>query len=58
MERRHRFALAAAALLTYAWSGFVLTALLEPDDPVRWIGNVSSLRSPSPSCWSSPDLLP
>jgi hypothetical protein len=36
---RHRFALAAGTLLTYAWGGFVLTALLEPDDPVRWIGN-------------------
>jgi len=38
-DGRHRFALAAGALLTYAWGGFVLTALLEPRDPVRWIGN-------------------
>jgi hypothetical protein len=36
---RHRFALAAGTLLTYAWGGFVLTALLEPDDPIRWAGN-------------------
>lgn len=36
---RHRFALAAGTLLTYAWGGFVLTALLGPRDPVRWIGN-------------------
>jgi hypothetical protein len=35
----HRFALAAGALLTYAWGGFVLTALIEPGDPVRWAGN-------------------
>jgi hypothetical protein len=36
---RHQFALVAGALPTYAWGGFVLTWLLEPDDPVRWIGN-------------------
>jgi hypothetical protein len=35
----HRFALAAGALLTYAWLGFVLTSLTSPDDPVRWTGN-------------------
>jgi hypothetical protein len=35
----HRFALAAAALLTYAWTGFVLTDLLDPHNTVRWIGN-------------------
>jgi hypothetical protein len=38
---RHRFALAAGTLLTYAWGGFVLTALLEPDDRMRWIGNAA-----------------
>ncbi|MEU7872662.1 hypothetical protein [Dactylosporangium sp. NPDC049140] len=36
---RHVMALAAGALLTYAWGGFALTALLEPGDPVRWWGN-------------------
>ena len=36
---RHQFALVAGALPTYAWGGFVLTWLLEPDDPVRWVGN-------------------
>lgn len=36
---RHRTALAAGALLTYAWAGFALTALTEPGDPVRWWGN-------------------
>jgi hypothetical protein len=30
---------AAGALLTYAWAGFALTALFEPNDPVRWYGN-------------------
>jgi hypothetical protein len=35
----HLLALAAGALLTYAWGGFVLTALYGPDDPVRWAGN-------------------
>lgn len=35
----HRVALAGGVLLTYAWLGFVLTALLEPGDPVRWWGN-------------------
>ena len=37
---RHRLALVAAALLTYAWLGFVLTLLTEPGDPVRWAGNI------------------
>lgn len=36
---RHHLALVAGALLTYAWGGFVLTDIFEPDDPVRWIGN-------------------
>ena len=35
----HQFALVAGALLTYAWLGFVLTALTTPGDPVRWAGN-------------------
>ncbi|WP_432979015.1 hypothetical protein [Dactylosporangium sp. CA-233914] len=39
LEQRHVMALAAGALLTYAWGGFALTALLEPGDPVRWWGN-------------------
>ena len=37
----HQFALVAGALPTYAWGGFVLTLLMQPDDPVRWIGNVA-----------------
>jgi hypothetical protein len=37
----HRGALAAGALLTYAWAGFALTALMEPGDPVRWYGNAA-----------------
>jgi hypothetical protein len=36
----HELALAGGILLTYAWLGFVLTAMFEPGDPVRWIGNV------------------
>jgi hypothetical protein len=36
---RHQFALVAGALPTYAWGGFVLTSMMGPDDPVRWIGN-------------------
>jgi hypothetical protein len=36
---RHQFALAAGALLTYAWGGFVLTALFRPNDLTAWIGN-------------------
>ncbi|MER7280141.1 hypothetical protein ABT369_37460 [Dactylosporangium sp. NPDC000244] len=38
---RHVRALASGALLTYAWSGFALTALMEPHDPVRWWGNAA-----------------
>jgi len=38
---RHRFAVVAGGLLTYAWLGFVLTGLFEPGDPVRWAGNVA-----------------
>lgn len=37
--QEHRVALAGGVLLTYAWLGFALTALLEPGDPVRWWGN-------------------
>jgi hypothetical protein len=37
---QHQFALVAGALLTYAWGGFVMTALLWPDDSIAWIGNV------------------
>ncbi|MEU4424010.1 hypothetical protein AB0F81_25550 [Actinoplanes sp. NPDC024001] len=36
----HGYALVAGVLPVYAWLGFVLTALLEPDDGVRWAGNV------------------
>lgn len=36
----HGYAVVAGALPVYAWLGFVLTGLLEPDDPVRWAGNV------------------
>jgi hypothetical protein len=35
---RHTYAVTAGGLLTYAWLGFALTALFEPEDPVRWIG--------------------
>nr|BFE65472.1 hypothetical protein GCM10020063_099980 [Dactylosporangium thailandense] len=38
---RHVRALASGALLTYAWAGFALTALMEPHDPVRWWGNAA-----------------
>ena len=38
---RHVAALASGALLTYAWGGFALTALTEPQDPVRWWGNAA-----------------
>ncbi len=37
---RHACAVVAGALPVYAWLGFVLTVLLEPDDHVRWAGNV------------------
>lgn len=37
---RHQLALAAGALLTYAWGGFVLTSLLRPGQTVAWTGNV------------------
>jgi hypothetical protein len=36
---RHRLGLIGGVLLTYAWLGFALTALMEPDDQVRWWGN-------------------
>ncbi|MEV4618733.1 hypothetical protein AB0J74_08520 [Asanoa sp. NPDC049573] len=36
---RHRLALLAGALLTYAWLGFILTLLYGPGDAVRWAGN-------------------
>jgi hypothetical protein len=35
----HGYALVAGSLPVYAWPGFVLTLLLEPDDGVRWAGN-------------------
>jgi hypothetical protein len=38
---RHLLALVAAALMTYAWLGFVLTSLVEPSDPIRWAGNIA-----------------
>ena len=38
---RREFALAAGAMLTYAWGGFALTSLLQPADPVRWAGNAA-----------------
>jgi hypothetical protein len=37
---RHQLAVVAAALGTYAWLGFVITLLVEPGDPVRWVGNI------------------
>lgn len=37
---RHRFALVAGAVLTYAWLGFVVTYMLWPEDWVAWCGNV------------------
>ncbi|HST80888.1 MAG TPA: hypothetical protein VLL08_03990 [Kineosporiaceae bacterium] len=36
----HGYALVAGTLPVYAGLGFVLTGLLEPDDGVRWAGNV------------------
>lgn len=36
----HGYAVVAGALPVYAWLGFVLTGLLEPNDGVRWAGNV------------------
>ncbi len=36
----HGYAVVAGALLVYAWLGFVLTELLEPNDAMRWAGNV------------------
>ena len=35
----HRVALAAGALLTYAWAGFLITALKHGGDPVAFAGN-------------------
>jgi hypothetical protein len=35
----HRTALAAGALLTYAWAGFLLTAIKHHNDPVAFVGN-------------------
>jgi len=37
--RWHVYGLVTGAMLTYAWGGFVLTDLLDPDDQVRRIGN-------------------
>jgi hypothetical protein len=39
-SRTHSPGVAAGTLLTYAWAGFALTALIRPDDRVAWIGNV------------------
>jgi hypothetical protein len=36
----HGYAVVAGALPVYAGLGFLLTALLEPNDSVRWAGNV------------------
>jgi len=36
----HAYAVVAGTLPVYAWLGFVLTVLLEPNDGVRWAGNV------------------
>lgn len=38
-EVRHRVALAAGALLTYAWAGFLMTGLKHDSDPVAFAGN-------------------
>ena len=27
--------------MTYAWLAFVLTSLVEPGDPIRWVGNIA-----------------
>ena len=35
----HKYAVVAGALPVYAWLGFVLTGLLEPNDGMRWAGN-------------------
>jgi hypothetical protein len=35
----HRIALATGALMTYAWAGFLLTAIKHQNDPVAFIGN-------------------
>jgi hypothetical protein len=35
----HRIALVTGALLTYAWAGFLLTALKHHDDPAAYLGN-------------------
>ena|SRR5687768_14117231 len=37
----HLLALVAAALMTYAGLGFVLTSLVEPSDPIRWAGSIA-----------------
>lgn len=37
---RHEFALVAGTLPTYIYAGFVLTALVRPQDTIAWIGNV------------------
>lgn len=36
---QHQFAVVAGTILTYAWAGFALTALLRPDDRLAWVGN-------------------
>ena len=35
----HRIALATGALMTYAWAGFLLTAIKHHNDPVAFVGN-------------------
>lgn len=36
---RHEFALVAGTLPTYIFAGFVLTALVRPQDSLAWVGN-------------------
>ncbi|MEV6844744.1 hypothetical protein [Actinoplanes sp. NPDC051411] len=38
-QSRHQVALAAGALMTYAWAGFLITGLKHDDDPVAFAGN-------------------
>jgi hypothetical protein len=37
----HDLAVVAGGLLTYAWLGFVLSAILDPGDQVRFVGNAA-----------------
>lgn len=36
----HQYAVVAATLPTYMFAGFVLTAVIRPDDMMAWIGNI------------------